>query len=663
MRRFRKRKQEADPEYKRKESRRISILIKDKKRLASPRKKKELDRKNREAVAKHRAKKKEQNQQMIQQDTRQTSSKGFKSPQSFGKAKKRLQDILPRSPTKRKQLIQGIADDESVVLQRMMNKALNENDIGPVEKLVKDFYLREDISYTAPGMKEEMTVWQGGMKLRLRKHYLMMYLKEAFATFKLENPGLEMCFSRFASLRPKNVLLVKDSPADQCKCSIHENFKLKLKGLSIQYENEGIWKEFLCENKNLMSACWKGECDKCRGGKLFENRMVGSEKGKSVSWRVWEKDGNGRLVESLKEGCVGQLEEDICETWDSVRAHVRTKRIQSDLFHILKSNPQGSLLQVDFAMAYTCQYQNEVQGALWSRQTVNLFTAAFFSGGKYEKSFLFVTDNKDKGKNSVLTFLRFFLGVIEPSQLGESFCIFSDGPSPEFKNKYCVHMLHLLQKEFHLNHIKFQWSYFATSHGKGIVDGIGGRAKSLVRTAVMNKKNDVIVQNGEQFANVAKRLMEKTEVVFVESKIIDEVDDEKPWEGVQECPGIRNVHCVILNNGTLNAYRNALEQDEHVFRIVFEKERPVCVGDQITYAVGDWVVVQYDHKQYFGEIVAVVKGEDMSCDFEVNVMHEQRGGVFKWPGREDKILYKERQIVKKVDPPVPVGCRNQFKFV
>ena len=78
----------------------------------------------------------------------------------------------------------------------------------------------------------------------------------------------------------------------------------------------------------IMSAWWKAECDKCRGGKLFENGMVGSEKGKSVSWRIWEKDGNGRLVELLEEGCVGQWEEDICEKWDSVGTHVRTKRIQ-----------------------------------------------------------------------------------------------------------------------------------------------------------------------------------------------------------------------------------------------------------------------------------------------------------------------------------------------
>ena len=29
--------------------------------------------------------------------------------------------------------------------------------------------------------------------------------------------------------------------------------------------------------------------------------------------------------------------------------------------------------------------------------------------------------------------------------------------------------------------------YFATSHGKGVVDGIGGRAKSIVRRKVMSK--------------------------------------------------------------------------------------------------------------------------------------------------------------------------------
>ena len=32
-----------------------------------------------------------------------------------------------------------------------------------------------------------------------------------------------------------------------------------------------------------------------------------------------------------------------------------------------------------------------------------------------------------------------------------------------------------------------KWPYFATSHCKGVVDGIGGSAKSLVRQKVMSK--------------------------------------------------------------------------------------------------------------------------------------------------------------------------------
>ena len=39
------------------------------------------------------------------------------------------------------------------------------------------------------------------------------------------------------------------------------------------------------------------------------------------------------------------------------------------------------------------------------------------------------------------------------------------------------------------------WKYFATSHGKEAVDDIGGRAKSLVRTATKSKRNNTpIVQ-------------------------------------------------------------------------------------------------------------------------------------------------------------------------
>ena len=46
------------------------------------------------------------------------------------------------------------------------------------------------------------------------------------------------------------------------------------------------------------------------------------------------------------------------------------------------------------------------------------------------------------------------------------------------------------------------YKYFATSHGKGVVDGIGGPAESVVRWKVMSKYDDVIVQSSQDVATL-----------------------------------------------------------------------------------------------------------------------------------------------------------------
>ena len=56
-----------------------------------------------------------------------------------------------------------------------------------------------------------------------------------------------------------------------------------------------------------------------------------------------------------------------------------------------------------------------------------------------------------------------------------------------------------------------EWEYFATSHGKGVVDGIGGTAKSSVRRKVMSKRVDAeIVLCSTYFANVANECLKES---------------------------------------------------------------------------------------------------------------------------------------------------------
>ena len=53
------------------------------------------------------------------------------------------------------------------------------------KKLMTDFYVNTDVAYTMPGMHDEMTVWENGIKSKCRKYYSIMFLKEVYELFKV----------------------------------------------------------------------------------------------------------------------------------------------------------------------------------------------------------------------------------------------------------------------------------------------------------------------------------------------------------------------------------------------------------------------------------------------------------------------------------------------
>ena len=77
------------------------------------------------------------------------------------------------------------------------------------------------------GMQDTVTVWTDG------KQYLVLQFCQLYPT---EGDGNIISFSKFCSLRPKNVLLTGDTRQDQCKCMIHKNFFLKLEVLGHSYD-------------------------------------------------------------------------------------------------------------------------------------------------------------------------------------------------------------------------------------------------------------------------------------------------------------------------------------------------------------------------------------------------------------------------------------------
>ena len=95
---------------------------------------------------------------------------------------------------------------------------------------------------------------------------------------------------------------------------------------------------------------------------------------------------------------------------------------------------------------------------------------------------------------------------------------------------------------------KFTWKYFATSHGKGVCDGVGGRIKSLVRLAVTSKKSKrTVVQSSKDFVRTAKSMTNKTEILHIGENEIEIHDDL--WKQSRPYPGISKCHVVIAQPG------------------------------------------------------------------------------------------------------------------
>lgn len=97
------------------------------------------------------------------------SSQPFKRPQSLGKAIKRSIRALPQSPRKRKAVVSGLARRFAVDMEDKLETSMSRRNSlsNELQDIVTSYYFRSDVSYTMPGLKDEMTVWENGKKERL----------------------------------------------------------------------------------------------------------------------------------------------------------------------------------------------------------------------------------------------------------------------------------------------------------------------------------------------------------------------------------------------------------------------------------------------------------------------------------------------------------------
>lgn len=344
-----------------------------------------------------------------------------------------------------------------------------------------------------------------------------------------------LLFSDFCSMsffyqnRPKHVKLTSEHPHNMCLCSYHGNFIEAVAALhkcvpTLPDYKSGFIQLFLCKESSM--DCWFSTCDICTGITIekLKEQIGNVPLNTNARWMVWRKSTISKRIEKHEEnGTLADLLAHLTVLSGPFLRHSFIKRSQSDTFNLI-DRPMASdskfpcvgLLQIDFAENFVCEQQDEVQSAHWNQRQLTLFTTAFYFNDDFQSK-VFVSDFMNHTKDSIVPFLYKLLTGFSRSM--KVLRIWSDGPSSQFKNKFIATAIVMFEKLFN---IKIYWNYFATSHGKGCIDGIGATTKMIVKKHIRSR--DCVVNNSTDFVKAFNMTTSKIAIEEVSERDIDEIN-------------------------------------------------------------------------------------------------------------------------------------------
>ena len=120
--------------------------------------------------------------------------------------------------------------------------------------------------------------------------------------------------------------------------------------------------------------------------------------------------------------------------------------------------------------------------------------------------------------------------------------VFSDGEGSQFKQRFLFWNLHYWQQDHHL---KLTWNFFATSHGKGVVDGLGGTVKRVVWRHV--RSGQVHIRTAEEYTKIAEQCNPEIHLQFVAKGDLGQIKPQLDAKGedVLAVPKTHKMLCII----------------------------------------------------------------------------------------------------------------------
>ena len=412
---------------------------------------------------------------------------------------------------------------------------------------------------------------ESGKKTYHPKHYLLWFLNEIKAmmnsSIMTDLPDDQQFTISYGALWRliKSVNYIKyrdDMPENTCTCEHCENLDLLLTALSshvpsIPKDGSHLMKVVMCNPESV--KCVDFLCEICSDGNTLTQELLDDisevEEVLYYKWITGEK-----FPEKKQQIVTGsEAASDLKVMIKSYRRHHYNRFRQHKEMKKAKECLLGSnsaIIQVDFAENYVNTQRNAIQTAYFGQENFTLYTACVWydlEGEVKVASFCIVSDSMDHSRVAAFNFNSILIDQCKKMVPGIRVVYFwSDGCAAQFKSKYCFAQLTSLAND---NHVSLTWSYFESHHGKGPVDGVGGKVKSSVYKDV--KAGIVVISSPKQFAEYANQRLPSITTMFVSKNDIKAVT----LDPVPDVPGTRQIHFVfqemVLNQVTLTFFKNS----------------------------------------------------------------------------------------------------------
>jgi len=340
----------------------------------------------------------------------------------------------------------------------------------------------------------------------------------------------------------------------------------------MQYRD--CFKLILCPNPS--PDCYLLKCEECPGidvlQKLLET-LLDENAVDDIAYKYWISNPRCSLETLTKSSA--KFVDTFCDHIVNLLPHDFIAKEQSAFMNLTKESLQDNefLAICDFAENYAFVIQNAAPGFHWNNNQATIFPVVIYYKQNSElthRSLVIISDGNNHDAIAVNVYLKIITDFVKELFLNAAkIYYFSDGAPQQFKNFKNFVNIYYHKQDFKLD---AEWHYFATAHGKGPCDGIGGTVKRIAARVSLQRPIDKQITEAQELFEWASKPSSLPNIAVKFSPEQHYLDAKEKlnlrYNTAKSITGTQKFHSIIpMDNGNIRAKEYSSSNNDRICKI------------------------------------------------------------------------------------------------